>query len=71
MSNVRKVQVYRDGAIQAAAKLTHERYKAIKHMNKIELVAFMKHVSHESFKAGYEAARKEFAPEPEESNAND
>ena len=65
MSKLRMVQKYRDEAVKAAAKLTHDSYKAIKHMNKIQLVAFMTQVSQNGFKAGYEAAKKEFAPAEE------
>lgn len=65
MSKMRMVQKYRDEAVKAAAKLTHDSYKAIKHMNKIQLVAFMTQVSQNGFKAGYEAAKKEFAPAEE------
>ena len=70
MSKLRMVQMYRDEAVKAAAKLTHDSYKKIKHLNKIELVAFITQVSHDGFKAGYEAAKKEFAqaeePTPEQ-----
>lgn len=62
MSKLRMVQKYRDEAVKAAAKLTHDSYKAIKHFNKIEMVAFMTRVSQDGFLAGYEAAQKEFAP---------
>lgn len=61
MSKLRMVQMYRDEAVKAAAKLTHDSYKSIKHFNKIEMVAFMTRVSHDGFRAGYEAAKKEFA----------
>lgn len=71
MGNVRMVQRYRDEAVNAAAKLTHDTYKTIKHMNKIQLVAFMSQVSQSGFKAGYEAAKEEFAPpETEATDAN-
>ena len=69
MSKVRMVQIYRDEAVAEAAKLTHESYKSIKHMNKIELVAFMKRISHDSFKAGYEAARKELMSDSKDTPA--
>lgn len=62
---VRMVQMYRDEAVKAATKLTHEDYKKIKHFNKIEMVAFMTRISQEGFRAGYEAAKKEFAPAEE------
>lgn len=65
MSKLRMVQKYRDEAVKAAAKLTHDSYKAIKHMNKIQLVAFMTQVSQNGFKAGYEAAKKELTPAEE------
>ena len=35
MSKLRMVQKYRDEAVKAAAKLTHDSYKSIKHFNKI------------------------------------
>ena len=65
MSKLRMVQKYRDEAVIAAAKLTNDSYKAIKHFNKIEMVAFMTRVSQDGFRAGYEAAKKEFAPAEE------
>lgn len=72
MSKLRMVQKYRDEAVKAAAKLTHDSYKSIKHFNKIEMVAFMTRVSQDGFRAGYEAAKKEFAqaeePTPEQTS---
>ena len=69
MSKLRMVQKYRDEAVKAAAKLTHDSYKAIKHFNKIDMVAFMTRVSQDGFRAGYEAAKKEFAPAENETPA--
>lgn len=65
MSNVRMVHKYKDEAVKTASKLTHDSYKAIKHFNKIEMVAFMTRISQDGFRAGYEAAKKEFAPAEE------
>ena len=62
---IRMVQQYKDEAVQAASKLSRETYKQIKHFNKIEMAVFLQRVTMDGFKAGYEAAKKEFAPAEE------
>ena len=55
---MRTVEAYTEDAIANADKLSRETFKAIKHMNKIELASFLDDVYRSGYKAGYEACQK-------------
>ena len=59
MSNKRMVQQYTKEAIQAQDQLSHEEYKRIKHMQKIELVYYLKSVWNAGYLKGQEAGIRE------------
>ena len=59
MSNKRTVQQYTKEAIQAQDQLSHEEYKRIKHMQKIELVYYLKSVWNAGYLKGQEAGIRE------------
>ena len=59
----RTVQVYTDEAVKAASRMTHDDYKAIKHMSKIDLVAYLTRIYQRGFQAGAAKARKEMEKE--------
>lgn len=52
----RTVQVYTDEAVKAANQMTHDDYKAIKHMSKIDLVAYLSRIYQRGFQAGARAS---------------
>ena len=45
-------------AIDLADSVSHEEYKSIKHMNKVELVAYMRRVWQRGYDVGHEAGVK-------------
>lgn len=52
MSDTRKVLVYKPEAVEMAKGISHQDYKAIKHMNKIELAMYLHHIYTRGFEDG-------------------
>ena len=53
MSNTRTVQRFTDKAVERANLIPKEEYKAIKHMNKIELAHYLSQVYARGYNEGY------------------
>lgn len=58
MSKGRTVSKYTDQAVSVASQMKREDYKAIKHMNKIELAAYLGRIWRRGYEAGTKAADK-------------
>ena len=52
MSNARKALKYTDKAVSTMDKLSHDEYKRIKHMAKIDLIAYLSRVWNDGYEAG-------------------
>ncbi len=52
MSDTRKVLVYKPEAVEMAKGISHQDYKAIKHMNKIELAMYLHRIYTRGFEDG-------------------
>lgn len=66
MAKMRTVKKYTDEAVKQSQQMSREDYKAIKHMDKIQLTAYMQRVYWRGYKAGVaaaEAAAKAQKPE--------
>lgn len=73
MSKVVRVMRYSDKAIAAAAGIKREDYKAVKHMDRVQLADYLGRIYRRGYEAGYKAskdemiaAREEPAPKPAE-----
>ena len=55
MSNVRKALKYTDKAVSTMDKLSHDEYKRIKHMAKIDLIAYLSRVWNDGYEKGKNA----------------
>ncbi|WP_298031585.1 hypothetical protein [uncultured Dysosmobacter sp.] len=58
MSNTRMVSKFTDQAVAAAAQMKREDYKAVKHMSKIELTAYLGRIWRRGYEAGLKAGAK-------------
>lgn len=56
-------RIYTDEAVKRAAEISREDYKAIKHMDKVVLAAYLSRVWKRGYDAGYQAAVKSVAPQ--------
>lgn len=56
-------RIYTDEAVKRAAEISREDYKAIKHMDKVALAAYLSRVWKRGYDAGYQAAVKSVAPQ--------
>ena len=52
MSNVRMAQKYTKKAVSTMDKLSHDEYKRIKHMPKLDLIAYLSRVWNDGYEAG-------------------
>lgn len=51
-------RIYTDEAVKRAAEISREDYKAIKHMNKVELTHYLSRIYKRGYEAGSVAAQK-------------
>lgn len=66
MSKTRMVKKYTDEAMKQSQQISREDYKAVKHMDKVQMTAYLQRVYRRGYEAGVaaaEAAAKERKPE--------
>ena len=51
-------RIYTDEAVKRAAEISREDYKAIKHMNKVELTHYLSRIYKRGYEAGSVAAQQ-------------
>lgn len=66
MSKTRMVKKYTDEAMKQSQQISREDYKAVKHMDKVQLTAYLQRVYKRGYDAGYQAAVKSVAPQLKE-----
>lgn len=57
MSKTRMVKKYTDEAIEQSLQISREDYKAVKHMDKVQLTAYLRRVFLRGYDAGVDAAK--------------
>ena len=66
MSNAGKASVYDPKALETAKLLTRDAYKALKHMDKVQLTGYIGLVWRNGYQAGLSDAKKQAAAEDQE-----
>lgn len=66
MSKTVKVMKYSDQVVAAAAQMRREDYKAVKRMDKVQLVNYLGQIYTRGYNAGYKAAKDEATAADEE-----
>lgn len=63
MSKTRTVRRYTDGSIEKSRTISRDTYKRVKHMDKVEMTAYLEALYAKGYEAGYNAAIDKIAAE--------